>query len=55
MNEPNISSIKAQNSADKTLTSRLRGLPYRYHLRSNSGSNGPIAKECHRFLVAGPF
>src|ERR1700727_698500 len=26
-----------------------------YHLRSNSGSNGPIAKECHRFLVAGPF
>jgi hypothetical protein len=20
-----------------------------------SGSNGPIAKECHRFLVAGPF
>ncbi len=26
-----------------------------YHLRSDSGSNGPIAKECHRFLVAGPF
>jgi hypothetical protein len=26
-----------------------------YHLRSNSGSNGPIAKESHRFLVAGPF
>jgi hypothetical protein len=26
-----------------------------YHLRSNSGSNGPIAKECHRFLVVGPF
>jgi hypothetical protein len=25
------------------------------HLRSNSGSNGPVAKECHRFLVAGPF
>ena len=20
-----------------------------------SGSNGPLAKECHRFLVAGPF
>jgi hypothetical protein len=31
------------------------GLALRYHLRSNSGSNGPIAKECHRFLVAGPF
>jgi exonuclease III len=27
----------------------------KYHLRSTSGSNGPIAKECHRFLVAGPF
>jgi exonuclease III len=26
-----------------------------YHLRSNSGSNGPLAKECHRFLVVGPF
>src|ERR1700691_835241 len=37
------------------LTSRQRGLALNYHLRSNSGSNGPIAKECHRFLVAGPF
>src|SRR5580700_6252630 len=38
-----------------SLTSRQRGLAWLYHLRSNSGSNGPIAKECHRFLVAGPF
>src|SRR5580700_3536347 len=38
-----------------SLTSRQRGLAWIYHLRSNSGSNGPIAKECHRFLVAGPF
>src|ERR1700754_4296058 len=37
------------------LTSALAGLAYKYHLRSNSGSNGPIAKESHRFLVAGPF
>src|SRR5579872_4656599 len=37
------------------LTSPQRGLALKYHLRSNSGSNGPIAKECHRFLVAGPF
>jgi hypothetical protein len=37
------------------LTSSERRLAYIYHLRSNSGSNGPIAKECHRFLVAGPF
>src|SRR5204863_9531490 len=39
----------------KCLTSRMRGLAWMYHLRSNSGSNGPIAKESHRFLVAGPF
>jgi hypothetical protein len=26
-----------------------------YHLRSNSGSSGPVAKDCHRFLVVGPF
>src|SRR5215469_9767676 len=37
------------------LTSVMMGLAYRYHLRSNSGSNGPVAKESHRFLVAGPF
>src|SRR5215472_2180540 len=37
------------------LTSSKRGLACIYHLRSNSGSNGPIAKESHRFLVAGPF
>jgi len=24
-------------------------------LRSESGSSGPVAKDCHRFLVAGPF
>src|ERR1700758_1840616 len=40
---------------NKGLTSLLGGLALNYHLRSNSGSNGPIAKECHRFLVAGPF
>src|SRR6266446_6464214 len=40
---------------NKPLTSPQRGLALNYHLRSNSGSNGPIAKECHRFLVAGPF
>ena len=37
------------------LTSPRTGLAWRYHLRSNSGSNGLVAKECHRFLVAGPF
>ncbi len=37
------------------LTSSQTGVALIYHLRSNSGSNGPIAKECHRFLVAGPF
>jgi hypothetical protein len=37
------------------LTSGAAGLAWKYHLRSNSGSNGPIAKDCHRFLVAGPF
>ena len=37
------------------MTSAKRGLALNYHLRSNSGSNGPIAKECHRFLVVGPF
>jgi hypothetical protein len=40
---------------ESLLTSCLTGLAWTYHLRSNSGSNGPIAKECHRFLVAGPF
>src|SRR5579863_5962645 len=33
----------------------MGGLAWKYHLRSNSGSNGPVAKDCHRFLVAGPF
>jgi hypothetical protein len=37
------------------LTSGIAGLAWKYHLRSNSGSSGPIAKDCHRFLVAGPF
>ena len=37
------------------LTYGMEGVAYIYHLRSNSGSNGPIAKESHRFLVAGPF
>jgi hypothetical protein len=37
------------------LTSPITGLACKYHLRSNSGSNGLVAKECHRFLVAGPF
>ena len=37
------------------LTYGTEGVAYIYHLRSNSGSNGPIAKESHRFLVAGPF
>jgi hypothetical protein len=26
-----------------------------YHLRSDSGSNGLAARECHRFLIAGLF
>jgi hypothetical protein len=26
-----------------------------YHLRSDSGSNGLVAKECHRFSAAGLF
>ena len=42
-------------TVQKCLTSQMRGLAWIYHLRSNSGSNGPIAKESHRFLVAGPF
>src|SRR5437868_9263423 len=41
--------------AKLSLTSGRRRLPYRHHLRSNSGSNGPIAKKSHRFLAAGPF
>src|SRR5581483_11586146 len=38
-----------------SLTLGLGGLTWSYHLRSNSGSNGPEAKESHRFLASGPF
>src|ERR1039457_6047035 len=40
---------------NQPLTTSQTGLALDYHLRSNSRSNGRIAKECHRFLVAGPF
>ena len=46
---------KPQPSPPQPLTSAGTGLACNYHLRSNSGSNGLVAKECHRFLVAGPF
>jgi hypothetical protein len=46
---------KASFALDCRLTLGAQGLAYKHHLRSNSGSSGPIAKESHRFLVAGPF
>src|ERR1019366_4713823 len=47
--------VQGANFCTYPLTSAKSGLALKYHLRSNSGSNGPIAKECHRFLVVGPF
>ena len=49
------SSETMQNPPNNRLTSAPAGLALNYHLRSNSGSNGPLAKDCHRFLVVGSF
>ena len=45
-----FSKLEPTGGESWALTSRLEGLRWKYHLRSQSGSNGPIAKETSPLL-----